>query len=81
MPKSINSECADLEHIKKIIFNCSQLESLKTAINNDQIKIEIINDNPIDFLATRSSILENVRNGKIPKGILKKWPLYYIEVI
>ncbi|MFX0059134.1 MAG: hypothetical protein ACFE85_17105 [Candidatus Hodarchaeota archaeon] len=78
--KNINSGCTDLENIKNIILNCSQLESFKTAINNDQINIEIIDDKPIDFLATRSDMLENVRNGKMPKGILKKWPLYYVEI-
>ena len=78
LPKNLNSECANRKNIKNIMLNCSQLESLKTAFNNDQIKIEIINDYPIDFLATRSDMLENVRNGRMPKGILKKWPLYYI---
>jgi len=80
LPQDINSNCGDLNFVKKVIFNCSQLEGLKTAINNNQIKIEIINDKPIDFLATRSEMLNDVRNGKIPKGILKKWPLYYIEI-
>ena len=80
LPKDINSKCADLDFVKKIIFNCAQQNSLKNAINNNQIKIEIINDKTIDFLATRSEMLNNVRNGKMPKGILKKWPLYYIEI-
>ncbi len=80
LPQDINSKCADLDFVKKFIFNCSQHDGLKTAINNNQIKIKIVNDKTIDFLATRSEMLNNVRNGKIPKGILKKWPLYYIEI-
>jgi hypothetical protein len=78
LPKNTDAECADLEHIKKIILDCSQLKRFNAAINNDQIEIELINDNPINFLSTRSDMLEYVRNGKIPKGILKKWPLYVL---
>ncbi|MFW9950656.1 MAG: hypothetical protein ACFFKA_11110, partial [Candidatus Thorarchaeota archaeon] len=78
LPKIIDTECADPEHIKKIIYDCSQLKNLKAAINNNQIKIELINDEPINFLAMRSDMLEYVRNGKMPKGILKKWPLYVL---
>jgi len=44
------------------------------------IILKKLSENPVDFLATRSEILEKVRNGKNPKGILKKWPLYIIEV-
>ncbi len=78
LSKNIDAECADLEQIKKTILDCSQLKSLKTAIINDQIKIELISDKTIDFLAARSDMLEYVRNGKMPKGILKKWPLYVL---
>ena len=81
LPKNISSDCVNINDLKRKISNCSQIESLKTAINNDQIEIELINDKPIDFLATRSDILEKVRNGNMPKGILKKWPLYYVESI
>ena len=80
LPHEINSNCRDLDFVKKTIFNCAHLNSLKSAISNDQLKIEIINGTPIDFLATRSEILNNVRSGMMPKGILKKWPLYYIEI-
>ncbi|MCJ7647911.1 MAG: hypothetical protein MUP85_04810 [Candidatus Lokiarchaeota archaeon] len=80
LPKEINSNCRDLDFVKKTIFNCAHLNSLKAAISNDQLKIELINDTPIDFLAARSEMLTNVRNGIMPKGILKKWPLYYIEI-
>ncbi|MFX1357294.1 MAG: hypothetical protein ACFFA8_08395 [Promethearchaeota archaeon] len=79
--KNLNSKCSDLEKIKNIFFNCAHLNSLKSAISKDQIKIEVINDKPVDFLATRSDMLENVRNGNMPKGILKKWPFYYVESI
>jgi len=79
LPQDIDSNCANLDFLTKVIHNCTPLESFKVAISNNQLKIEIINDKPVDFFATRSEILEKVRNGKMPKGILKKWPLYYIE--
>lgn len=80
LPRKTNSNCGDLDFLQKTIINCSQLNNLNTAISNGTLNIELINDNPVDFLTTRSKMLNNVRNGKLLKGILKKWALYYIEI-
>jgi len=80
LPQDKYSKCAELDFVKETILNCSQQDSFKASINNNKIKIELINDKPIDFLAKRSQMLDKVRNGKMPKGILKKWPLYYVEI-
>lgn len=49
--------------------------------NQDDIRVKIvfIDDKPVNFVEERSFITNKVRTGKIPKGILKKWPLYVIR--
>lgn len=44
-----------------------------------QVRIEYIEEQPINFLKDRSIMLNKVRSGKIPKGVLKKWPLYVLK--
>jgi len=71
--------CSNLKNYSKILLNCIRNEKFKEAILNNEIEIELIKNNPIDFLATRSEMLQKVRSGKNPKGVLKKWPLYVLE--
>ena len=74
-----NKDCTNLNNYSKKLTNCISDNKFKDALLNNEIKIKLINDNPVNFLATRSEILEKVRKGKNPKGILKKWPLYVVE--
>ncbi len=73
------SNCYNLKNYRKKLLDCIANDNFKEAILNNEIKIELINENPVDFLVMRSEVLEKVRNGKNPKGILKKWPFYIIE--
>jgi hypothetical protein len=66
--------------VQNEILRCSEEIGLKTLINKGNLKIVVINEPPVDFLTPRSEILTEVRNGKLPKGILKKWPLYLLRV-
>jgi len=72
--------CSNLKNYSTILLKCIENDDFKEGILNRDIEIELINEDPVDFLATRSEILEKVRNGKNPKGILKKWPLYVIDI-
>jgi hypothetical protein len=78
--QDIDSDCSNVELVKNKIKSCFSEENITNVIDSDQIQIELINEKPVDFLTTRSEILDNVRSGKMPKGILKKWPLYYVEI-
>lgn len=73
--------CSKLKEYKLKLFGCIQNEDFKNAILDEEIKIELINEKPVNFLITRPEMLEKVRNGKKPKGILKKWPLYVVELL
>lgn len=72
--------CSNLNNYRKILLECIGNENFKEAILNNHVEIKLIKHNPVDFLATRSEILEKVRSGKIPKGILKKWSLYVLKI-
>jgi len=72
-------ECSNIEAYRDILFKCIQNDNFKEKIKKNLIEVQLIKDNPINFLATRSEMLNKVRSGKNPKGILKKWPLYVIE--
>jgi hypothetical protein len=75
-----NKLCSTVEEIQNIIYKCSKNDNFKDGIKRKYIKISLIKENPINFLETRKEMLNKVRNGKIPKGILKKWPFYVIEI-
>lgn len=81
LPSSKNKICTREDQIKKILLKYQKSEDLIRAINEQKIKIQIIEEQPVDFLSTREDILTQVRKGKVPKGILKKWPLYLVEPI
>ncbi|MFW9879267.1 MAG: hypothetical protein ACFFG0_39825 [Candidatus Thorarchaeota archaeon] len=70
-----------LKNNTELMLKCIKNGSFSNAISNNFIKIQLIDEDPVDFLATRSTMLERVRNGKNPKGILKKWPLYVIRTM
>jgi len=72
-------DCRNLKNYKEILLNCVKDEDFRRIISNDRMEVQLIEENPVDFLKTRPEILEKVRSGKNPKGILKKWPLYVIK--
>ncbi|MFW9820224.1 MAG: hypothetical protein ACFFE5_11500 [Candidatus Thorarchaeota archaeon] len=78
LPSDLDNKCIKETLILKIISNCPTQKELSQAILNKKVKIKFVEDQPIDFLATREDVLKKVREGQFPKGILKKWPLYVI---
>ena len=74
------NDCSNIEDYRNTLFKCINNDDFKEKIKKNLINIQLIKENPINFLATRSEMLNKVRRGKNPKGILKKWPLYVIEV-
>jgi hypothetical protein len=78
IPHSNNGPCSDSEKYFKIVENCSKPSDLINSIKNGKIELKIIDEQPVQFLKNRIELLSKVREGQIPKGILKKWPLYII---
>ena len=74
-----NSKCVSLDKFFDTISKCPKEQWIQNAIEKNYIKLELLDEPPIDFLKKRSEMLSKVREGKIPKGILKKWPLYVVS--
>jgi len=81
LPSSINTKCLTEDQLRNLILKYLNKGELRQAFLDRKIDIRIIDDQPINFLAAREDILTQVRNGKVPKGILKKWPLYIVELL
>lgn len=75
---NMNTSCETIEDYLTQIFKCPYEKSFQQAIKENYIAVELIDDTPIDFLASREDILSKVLLGQIPKGILKKWPIYIV---
>ncbi|MFO8017649.1 MAG: hypothetical protein R6U96_03380 [Promethearchaeia archaeon] len=60
----------------EVIESCPGGKGFIDAIDRNRITLKFTEEGPVDYLQTRGEILKKVRNGHIPKGILKKWPLY-----
>jgi len=71
--------CSNVDTYRDLLLKCIKNDDFKDKIKKNLIEVQLIKDNPINFLATRSDMLKKVRSGKNPKGILKKWPFYVIE--
>jgi hypothetical protein len=78
LPISENIKCTSDEEIRKTIDTCPEEENIDKAIQNNYLTIKLINEQPVNFKATRLEILKKVQKGDVPKGILKKWPLYLV---
>ncbi|MBD3196055.1 MAG: hypothetical protein GF317_13435 [Candidatus Lokiarchaeota archaeon] len=74
-----NAEKQYIEELNTTITKCQDEISFKNALENSIINLRIINENLIQFLKPRKEIVQEVRNGTTPKGILKKWPMYVIS--
>jgi hypothetical protein len=78
IPVDLNTDREKEKKIIKIMSKCEVNKSFINALTQEQIGIEIINDDLVQFTASRDDILKKVREGTLTKGILKKWPLYVI---
>ena len=74
-----NPHCHKNISIKEALLECPQTDNFIQAILNGIIKINYLDTSPVNFLVERETIMNDVRQGKKPKGILKKWPLYILS--
>ena len=76
-----NSNCVTQNDFFEKISKMPKVQGIYDAIKEKYLQLELIDEPPVDFLKTRSEMLSKVRNGQIPKGILKKWPLYILSPV
>ena len=78
LPSSLERKCGSNRDIYELLLDCPIENGFKNAIKDNIIEIKIIDEIPVGFISSREKILTKVRKGSIPKGILKKWPLYVV---
>ncbi len=64
--------------IEDILITCPGGKSLGHAIIKEELHTKMVDENPVNSLIPRSELLERVRKGNLPKGVLKRWPLYVV---
>lgn len=64
--------------LNKIMVDCSDVLNIEEALRDGYLEIRMTKESPISYLYPRSEMLRKVQDGEIPKGILKKWPLYVV---
>jgi len=72
-------KCNSAKKIENLIINWDNEPSLKAGISKNLINLKILDEELVDFLEPRKKVIKKVREGKYPKGILKKWPLYVVK--
>ncbi|MBU7018087.1 MAG: hypothetical protein HXS44_11310 [Theionarchaea archaeon] len=73
-----HNECSPTD-IENGLLSCPGGESLGKALKKGQLYIEMVEKDLVDWIIPRSELLEKVRKGELPKGVLKKWPLYVVN--
>jgi hypothetical protein len=71
-----NCSPADIENG---LTSCPGGESLGKALKKGQLHIEMAEKDLVEWVIPRSELLKKVRKGELPKGVLKKWPLYVVN--
>ena len=74
-----NSNCATPKDFFDKISKCPKEQEIYKIIKDNYLELKLIDEPPVNFVKKRSEMLSKVRNGQIPKGILKKWPLYIVN--
>jgi len=65
-------------NLNKLMADCSNVLKIEEALRDGYLEIKMTKESPVSYLYPRSEMLKKVQDGEIPKGILKKWPLYVV---
>ena len=76
--ESGSSRCKKVYELKNLFSKIPFDDGLIKAISSEIIDIKLIDEPPVTYFLPRSEMVKKVQKGEIPKGILKKWPLYII---
>jgi hypothetical protein len=77
--ESLNPIHLNFSKFQQQIASCLPDKGLKAALQNQILKIEIVDHPLTQDSFSRKRLLNEVRRGRLPKGVLKKWPLYWIH--
>jgi len=63
------------------VSGCPHGDEILKNIKNKKLRIEFIDFNPIEMKHSKSEIIQKIRAGILPKGALKRWPLYFVKLV
>jgi hypothetical protein len=78
MVLSNNKKVISENNFKEILIDCPGASKLESAIKNSDLLIEF-KDIKLEPKSQHSNLLDMVRKGELPKGILKKWQFYVLK--
>jgi len=78
IPIKNNDKQSKLNDIFENLSLCPSGNNLNNAIIERLLRLELIDNIPLKSEQSSSELLDQVSKGIMPKGILKKWPLYVI---
>ncbi|MEJ2251579.1 MAG: hypothetical protein P8Y70_17265 [Candidatus Lokiarchaeota archaeon] len=78
LEKSCQIQGIKENQLMDLLQNCDINPSFKKYLTS-KVNLHLIDDELVSFVRNRSEMLEKVRNGNVPKGVLKKWPIYIIK--
>ena len=63
------------------VSECPHGSEISNSIKSKRLDIELIDFNPIEMKHLKSEVIQKVRTGILPKGVLKRWPLYFVKLV
>ncbi len=78
LKQNSKNELNKRSNINEIMLDCNDELTIEEALRGGHLEIHMTKESPISYLYPRSEMLKKVQDGEIPKGILKKWPLYVL---
>jgi hypothetical protein len=77
VPVPHGSECYP-DGIREGLSSCQGGTQLGEAIKDMRLTVRTVNENPVTTKIPRSELSQQVKKGELPKGVLKRWPLYVV---
>ncbi len=66
------------EEIRNKLSTCPSGRSIEFEMQREKLRLEMLDSNPVETQIPRTELLGRVRRGELPKGVLKRWPLYVV---
>ncbi len=79
VPITPGSWCEGKDIHGRVIKCLAELNgNLAQSVEAEDVRVIIVDHDPIEPMEPREELLEQVRRGQKPKGVLKRWPIYVI---
>ncbi|MFX0135200.1 MAG: hypothetical protein ACFFDN_16270, partial [Candidatus Hodarchaeota archaeon] len=73
-----DNDCLDFKKFIQKLNLCPLSQNIRLAIEKNKLRLKFVENIPLESEEKRHKLLDKVNKGLLPKGILKKWPIYVI---